>query len=98
MPEPDRTLIHPGLAELYRRKVAALHEALEEDAIKDEAIELIRSLIEAVMLTPRHNQLQVEVRGELAAILAWRRAGNLAARTGIPPSKSRWLRGEDLNL
>jgi hypothetical protein len=38
-PEPDRTLVHPGLAEIYRRKVAALHEALEDEATRDEAME-----------------------------------------------------------
>jgi hypothetical protein len=30
--EPDRPLIHPNLAEAYRRKVAALHKALAEGA------------------------------------------------------------------
>ena len=69
-PEPDRTLIHPGLAEVYRRKVAALHEALENETTRDETIEAIRALVEAVVLVPRHNQLEVKVRGELAAILA----------------------------
>jgi len=69
-PEPDRVLIHPALAEVYRRKVAALHEALDDDATRDEAMELIRSLIEAIVLIPDHTGLRVEVRGELATILA----------------------------
>jgi site-specific DNA recombinase len=70
-PEPDRTLVHPGLAEIYRRKIAALHEALEDEATRDEAMELIRSLIEAIVLVPDQGSLKVEVRGELAAILAY---------------------------
>ena len=70
-PEPDRTLVHPGLAEIYRRKVAALHEALEDETARDEAMELIRSLIEAIVLIPEQGSLKVEVRGELAAILAY---------------------------
>jgi hypothetical protein len=70
-PEPERTLVHPGLAEIYRRKVAALHEALVDDTTHDEAMELIRSLIEAVVLVPDQGSLKVEVRGELAAILAF---------------------------
>jgi site-specific DNA recombinase len=69
-PEPDRVLIHPGLAEVYRRKVAALHEALEDKTTREEAMELIRSLIDAIVLIPDRNRLRVEVRGELAAILA----------------------------
>jgi hypothetical protein len=59
-----------GAAEWARRKVAALHEALEDEESRDEAVELIRGLIEAVVLTPIDSHLRVEVRGELAAILA----------------------------
>ena len=70
-PEPNRTLVHPGLAEIYRRKIAALHAALEDEATRDEAMELIRSLIEAIVLVPDQGSLKVEVRGELAAILAY---------------------------
>ncbi len=69
-PEPDKPLLHPNLAEAYRRKVAALHEALEDEASRTEAMELIRSLIEAIVLVPQDGNLRVEVRGELAAILA----------------------------
>jgi hypothetical protein len=58
------------LAEIYRRKVAALHEALEDQATREEAMELIRSLIEAIVLVPDHGSLRIEVRGELATILA----------------------------
>ena len=68
-PEPDRTLIHPGLAEIYRRRIAALHEAVEDEATREEAMELIRSLIEAIVLIP-DGGLRIEVRGDLAAILA----------------------------
>jgi len=69
-PEPDRTLIHPGLAEIYRRRIAALHEAVEDEATREEAMELIRSLIEAIVLIPDGGRLRIEVRGDLAAILA----------------------------
>jgi hypothetical protein len=39
-PAARRPLLHPNLAEVYRRKVAALAEALAEDAMQDEAFEL----------------------------------------------------------
>lgn len=42
--------LHPNIAEVYRRKVVGL--------------------VEAIVLTPEHGRLRVEVRGELAAILA----------------------------
>ena len=69
-PGPDRPLIHPNLAEVYRRKVAALHEALANETTSGEAMELIRSLIDAIVLMPEGGSLRVEVRGELAGIMS----------------------------
>jgi hypothetical protein len=43
---------------------------LEDEATREEAMELIRSLIEAIVLFPDHGSLGIEVRGELATILA----------------------------
>ena len=80
-PEPDRTLVHPGLAEIYRRKVAALHEALEDEATRDEAMEPIRSLIEAIVLVPDQDSLKIEIRGDLAAILAYGEGRKKPGRT-----------------
>jgi site-specific DNA recombinase len=44
--EPVR--LHPNLAALYRRKVATLHDLLESDATRTEAVEIIRSLVDQV--------------------------------------------------
>ena len=63
-------LLHPNLAEVYRQRVAALHEALHHPETRDEAFELIRSLIEEIRLVPDAGKLQIELRGELAGILA----------------------------
>lgn len=73
VPEPPR--LHPGLAELYRRKVADLRAALNEDALKVEAAERLRSLLSAIRMIPENGQLQIELVGELAAILALGEAG-----------------------
>ena len=62
-------LIHPKLAEVYRRKVADLRQALHEEAGRTEAFELIRSLIEEVRLVPQGRKLRVDICGELAGIL-----------------------------
>jgi site-specific DNA recombinase len=60
--------LHPNIAEVYRRKVEELHATLKaEDA--GPARELIRGLVEAIVLIPEDGRLRVEVRGELAAIL-----------------------------
>ncbi len=68
--EPATTRLHPNLAELYRQKVAALHAALEDETLRDEAFELIRSLIEKVVRDARPNgQVRIDLHGELAGIL-----------------------------
>jgi len=67
-PEPA-PLIHPNLAEIYRRKVAALHEALEDTETRTEAFEAIRSLISAIVLTPVKGELKIDLQGDIAHIL-----------------------------
>jgi DNA invertase Pin-like site-specific DNA recombinase len=75
--------LHPNIAEVYRRKVEELHEALKaEDA--GPARELVRGLIEAIVLTPEQGRLGVEVRGELAAILRLSGLANAKAPAGGP--------------
>ena len=73
--------LHPNIAEVYRRKVEELHEALKaEDA--GPARELVRGLVEAIVLTPENGRLKVEMRGELAAILRLSGLANAKAPAG----------------
>jgi site-specific DNA recombinase len=60
--------LHPNIAEVYRRKVEELHDALKSEEAGP-ARELVRGLVEAIVLQPENGRLRVEVRGELAAIL-----------------------------
>jgi hypothetical protein len=62
-------LIHPNLAEVYRQRVVALQEALHDLSSRDEAFDLIRSLIEVIRLVPDEGKLRIEIKGELAGIL-----------------------------
>jgi site-specific DNA recombinase len=75
--------LHPNIAEVYRRKVEELHSALR---VKDAgpARELIRGLVEAIVLIPEDGRLRIEVRGELAAILKLSRHANEKAPAGGP--------------
>ncbi|MGO4388266.1 recombinase family protein, partial [Microvirga sp. 2YAF29] len=43
--------VHPNRAAVYRRKVEELENLLEDTEHKDDAMELIRSLIETIVLT-----------------------------------------------
>ena len=76
-------LLHPNLAGLYRQKVAALEEALADPEEGAQAMEMIRLLIDALVLTPEDGKRlrdlevayleQVEVLTRAATVLE---AGN----------------------
>ena len=62
--------LHPNLAEVYRAKVADLHAALADPAGSNEAIEILRSLVERVIIRPTAEKgFELELVGELAAML-----------------------------
>ena len=63
----------PGGVTLYADKVACLEEALSDPAIKTEAAEIMRGLIDRIELRPRENGpgLQACLHGDLAQILAF---------------------------
>ena len=62
--------LHPGLAEVYRSKVDDLTTALNDDALRTEAAEALRSLISEIRLIPQDGALAIELVGALAGILA----------------------------
>jgi hypothetical protein len=70
--EEPPPLLHPEMATHYRLQVGELYEALQEDAEAKrlEAGEVLRSLVKAIVLTPEDDELQIDVRGDLAGILA----------------------------
>jgi site-specific DNA recombinase len=58
--------LHPNLAELYRKKVSNLQDALAEPATQVEALEILRSLIERVSVKTAENDSEIELVGEIA--------------------------------
>ena len=73
IPEPEPVIVHPGLADAYARKVADLATALNTDDAREEASDILRGLIERIVLTPdaeAPNGHSIELFGELGAILA----------------------------
>ncbi len=68
--EEPAPLLHPKMAEFYRRKVTDLRAALSNDeATRAEAAGILRSLIDAIVLVPEGGELKIELRGDLAGIL-----------------------------
>jgi hypothetical protein len=74
-PDPA-PLLHPALAEVYKQRVTGLREALDSDDAREEAAEILRSLIDRIVLTPTDGGLAVDLHGELAAILRFAQSRN----------------------
>lgn len=66
----EQPLLHPNLALVYRTHVERLELALRDPDTGREAFELVRGLIEEVRLVPADGQLNIELKGHLASILA----------------------------
>ncbi len=62
-------LVHPSMADVYRKKVEQLAGALQSEDSRTEASEALRTLIDSIVLTPDGSQLRIEVRGSLATML-----------------------------
>ena len=75
-------LLHPSMADLYRTKVEELASALQREDTRLEASEMLRGLIEAIVLTPQDGQLRIELRGNLAAMLAAAQKAKRSPETG----------------
>ncbi len=56
---------HPNLAQVYRRQVEQLQHALNQPEIRDEAVQILRGLIEQVSIGPADNGLEIEIVGEI---------------------------------
>lgn len=70
---PAPVTLHPAAAEIYRREVADLEVALNDPEIKGEAVEVLRGLIDKIVLIPDEDapdELRAELHGDLAEILA----------------------------
>ena len=70
------------MAELYRQKVTALAQALEHPETRTEASEALRGLIDAIVLTPDQGELQIELKGNLAAMLGAAQNAKRSPETG----------------
>ncbi len=68
-------LIHPNMANYYRDKIAALRAALGDELARVQAADLIRKLVDKIVLVPGtddegHTSLSIDLHGHLAGILS----------------------------
>ena len=62
-------VLHPNLAELYRRKIKELHVALKNPDIGDEAFTIMRGMIEQITVTPAEKGFDIEIVGDIARMV-----------------------------
>ena len=68
--EEPPPVLHPSMAVIYRERVTGLYEALQQEGARATASDVIRSLVSEIVLTPAAGELLVDLRGDLAGILA----------------------------
>ena len=73
---------HPNLAEVYRGKVACLHEAMQDPSDRDEALDILRALVERIEIGPANEGLRIELFGEIANMVALGAESKKAALDG----------------
>jgi site-specific DNA recombinase len=62
----DTPRLHPNAAEIYRKRVGSLQDALADPASKTEAIEILRGLIERIAVSAAGVGFTIELVGEIA--------------------------------
>ena len=68
---------------LYREKVGTLARALEHPETRTQAAEVLRGLIEGIVLTPSEGgELRIELKGNLAAMLSAAQNAKRSPETG----------------
>jgi hypothetical protein len=65
--------VHPNVAELYRRKVERLTEALNDPDNRTQAARALRGLIDKIVLMPgaKRGEISAQLFGDLETVLAW---------------------------
>ena len=83
--QPQLLDVNPHVAEVYRRKVERLTDALADPQTNQEAAMALRSLIGDIVLTPGAKRAEVHatLRGELMSILEFAAARNTPG-TSVP--------------
>ena len=83
--EDDKIVLHPNIGELYARKIGDLKSLIHNDATKHQATEIIRSLIEKIVVSPtgQRGKSDVILHGALASILAY---ANATSQNGVVSS------------
>ncbi|HTZ86870.1 MAG TPA: recombinase family protein, partial [Solirubrobacteraceae bacterium] len=76
--------LDPKLADVYREQVARLEEELDRDDVRATSAQALRALIDTIRLVPEQGQLEIELDGDLAAILELASKHPRRGAAGVP--------------
>ena len=68
-PAASPVRLHPNLAQIYGQKIEQLHHALSDPAIRDEAVQILRGLIDRIVIQPAGDETEIEITGEIARMV-----------------------------
>lgn len=79
--QEETVLLHPNMAQRYRQEVITLVKGLNSDEHRSQAAEVLRSLIDKIVLTPKKgtDELSIDLIGDLAGILTVATAHNASS-------------------
>jgi hypothetical protein len=100
--EEETVLIHPEMGRYYRDQVAALSEALGDEDYRAEAVGIIRTLVDKVVLTPTEIEgkktVAIDLYGEFAGLLSLAPKKKPLKKSDFSVESIKSLREQDLNL
>jgi len=76
-------LLHPNMAKVYSGKINALYAALQSDEGRPTAADLLRTLIDRIVLEPADGKLDILIKGDIAGILSFASAEKELPATAI---------------
>ncbi|WP_330220246.1 MULTISPECIES: recombinase family protein [unclassified Sulfitobacter] len=85
-PKEEKPLLHPSMGERYRQGVMRLRESLADKNAQHEAVEILRGLIDRIVLHPSSDEASgfvMDIEGDLAGILSLCQTSKKAA--GLSP-------------
>lgn len=93
-PAPEPVRLHPKIAEHYVTKVSDLRNCLNKEDARVEASQILRSLVDEIRLHPIDGELQIELIGDLAALLSFADHGERPKEkpgSSFDPGRTKWL-------
>jgi hypothetical protein len=91
--------LHPNMANYYRDQIGALREALGDEQARVQAADLIRKLVDKIVLVPGtddegHTSLSIDLHGHLAGILSLAtKAKRPLGESGLPVEYTKLVAG-----